>query len=113
MAALRWYVVDAFVLPERPFSGNPAAVVPLQEWVPDATLQAMAAQHNLSETAFVKREGEGSRLRWFTPATEVPLCGHATLAASLVLERGSMHGERSCCPFEAARHDCGARGTGL
>lgn len=87
MASLRWYVVDAFVLPGRPFSGNPAAVVPLQEWLPDATLQAMAAQHNLSETAFVKREGEGWRLRWFTPATEVPLCGHATLAASLVLER--------------------------
>lgn len=87
MASLRWYVVDAFVLPERPFSGNPAAVVPLREWLPDAMLQAMAAEHNLSETAFVARDGAAWRLRWFTPTTEVALCGHATLAASFVLER--------------------------
>jgi PhzF family phenazine biosynthesis protein len=77
------YVVDAFA--ERPFTGNPAAVVPLTEWLPDATLQAMAAEHNLSETAFLVREGAAWRLRWFTPMTEVALCGHATLASAFVL----------------------------
>ncbi|WP_144186437.1 PhzF family phenazine biosynthesis protein [Elioraea rosea] len=77
------YVVDAFA--ERPFTGNPAAVVPLDAWLPDATLQAMAAEHNVSETAFLVREGAGWRLRWFTPTTEVALCGHATLASAFVL----------------------------
>jgi PhzF family phenazine biosynthesis protein len=77
------YIVDAFA--ERPFTGNPAAVVPLSEWLDDATLQAMAAEHNLSETAFLVREGAGWRLRWFTPTTEVALCGHATLASAFVL----------------------------
>jgi PhzF family phenazine biosynthesis protein len=82
------YIVDAFA--DRPFSGNPAAVVPLAEWLDDATLQAIAAEHNLSETAFLAREGDGWRLRWFTPSTEVALCGHATLASAFVLatERG-------------------------
>jgi PhzF family phenazine biosynthesis protein len=83
MPHLPLYVVDAFA--ERPFTGNPAAVVPLHAWLPDATLQAMAAEHNLSETAFLVREGDGWRLRWFTPTTEVALCGHATLAAAFVL----------------------------
>lgn len=77
------YLVDAFAT--RPFEGNPAAVVPLPAWLPDATLQAMAAEHNLSETAFLVREGEGWHLRWFTPATEVEMCGHATLASAFVL----------------------------
>lgn len=77
------YLVDAFA--DRPFAGNPAAVVPLAEWLPDATLQAMAAEHNLSETAFLAREGTFWRLRWFTPTTEVALCGHATLASAFVL----------------------------
>ncbi len=80
---LPFYVVDAFA--ERAFTGNPACVVPIQEWLDDATLQAMAAEHNLSETAFLVREGEGWRLRWFTPLTEVALCGHATLATAFVL----------------------------
>ncbi|WP_291299045.1 PhzF family phenazine biosynthesis protein [Elioraea sp.] len=82
------YVIDAFA--DRPFAGNPAAVVFLAEWLPDATHQAIAAEHNLSETAFLVREGAGWRLRWFTPTTEVALCGHATLAAAFVLatERG-------------------------
>lgn len=77
------YQVDAFT--DRPFAGNPAAVVPLPEWLPDDTLQAVAAENNLSETAFLVPEGEGWRLRWFTPAVEVDLCGHATLATAHVL----------------------------
>ena len=77
------YQVDAFA--RRPFEGNPAAVCPLTEWLDDATLQAIAAENNLSETAFFVREGEGYRLRWFTPAVEVDLCGHATLASAWVI----------------------------
>ncbi len=83
MRSLPLYQVDAFA--DRPFTGNPAAVVPLPGWLPDATLQAMAAEHNVSETAFLVREGAGWRLRWFTPTTEVALCGHATLASAFVL----------------------------
>lgn len=79
------YQLDAFT--DRPFGGNPAAVCPLADWLADDMLQAIAAENNLSETAFYVPEGEGFRLRWFTPAAEVPLCGHATLAtASLILE---------------------------
>lgn len=87
-ASLPLYIVDAFA--ERAFAGNPAAVVPLEAWLPDAVLQGIAAEHNLSETAFVVAEPEGLHLRWFTPAVEVPLCGHATLATAHVLdaERG-------------------------
>jgi PhzF family phenazine biosynthesis protein len=77
------YQVDAFT--KRVFAGNPAAVCPLNEWLDDATLQAIAAENNLSETAFFVREGETLRLRWFTPACEVDLCGHATLASAYVL----------------------------
>jgi len=77
------YQVDAFS--SRVFAGNPAAVMPLESWLPDATLQAIAAENNLSETAYVVREGEGWRLRWFTPGAEVALCGHATLATALVM----------------------------
>ncbi len=81
-----FYQVDAFA--ERPFAGNPAAVVPLQSWLPDALMQAMAAEHNLSETAFFVPDGPGRwHLRWFTPSMEVPLCGHATLATAFVLNR--------------------------
>lgn len=77
------YQVDAFA--ERPFEGNPAAIVPLGAWLDDALMQAIAAENNLAETAFFVPEGEGYRLRWFTPAVEVPLCGHATLASAHVL----------------------------
>lgn len=77
------YQVDAFT--QRVFAGNPAAVCPLPYWLPDAVLQAVAAENNLSETAFLVAEGSGWRLRWFTPLTEVDLCGHATLAAAHVL----------------------------
>jgi PhzF family phenazine biosynthesis protein len=79
------YQVDAFA--DAPFRGNPAAVCPLDAWLPGETLQAIAAENNLSETAFFVREGEGYRLRWFTPAVEVDLCGHATLASAFVIFR--------------------------
>lgn len=77
------YQVDAFA--DRVFAGNPAAVVPLDTWLPDDQLLAIAAENNLSETAFFVPEGKGYRLRWFTPQVEVDLCGHATLATSWVL----------------------------
>jgi PhzF family phenazine biosynthesis protein len=75
--------VDAFS--HRPFAGNPAAICPLEKWLPDEILQAIAAENNLSETAFYVRDGAGFDLRWFTPAVEVDLCGHATLAAACVI----------------------------
>ncbi len=82
---MRIWIVDVFT--DRVFTGNPAAVVPLERWLPDATLQAIASENRLSETAFVVPTGlRGNyQLRWFTPATEVPLCGHATLAAGAML----------------------------
>lgn len=76
---LKLWQVDAFA--SQPFKGNPAAIVPLQEWLPDETLQAIAEENNLSETAYLIKQSEGNyALRWFTPATEVDLCGHATMA---------------------------------
>jgi PhzF family phenazine biosynthesis protein len=78
------FQVDAFS--EKVFGGNPAAVCPLTEWLPDDVLQAIAAENNLAETAFfVRREAGRFGLRWFTPVCEVELCGHATLASALVL----------------------------
>lgn len=77
------FQVDAFA--SRPFTGNPAAVCPLEGWLPDATLQAIAAENNLSETAFLVPGKDGYELRWFTPLIEVDLCGHATLAAGKVV----------------------------
>jgi PhzF family phenazine biosynthesis protein len=80
------FQVDAFTT--RRFAGNPAAVMPLGSFLADAMLQAIAAENNLAETAFLVPEGGDYRLRWFTPTTEVPLCGHATLAsAAVVMER--------------------------
>ncbi len=81
------YQVDAFAAAR--FAGNPAAVCPLERWLPDATMQAIAAENNLSETAFFVPRADGAfDLRWFTPAAEVDLCGHATLASAwVVLER--------------------------
>lgn len=76
------YQIDAFA--SRPFAGNPAAVVPLAAWLPDDLMQAIAAENALSETAFFAPEGDGHRIRWFTPACEVDLCGHATLASAFV-----------------------------
>lgn len=82
---MKIWIVHAFT--DRVFAGNPAAVTPLERWLPDATLQAIAAENNLSETAFFVHTGlKGNyQLRWFTPVAEVPLCGHATLAAGAVL----------------------------
>lgn len=80
---LQLFQVDAFT--RKPFGGNPAAVVPLAEWLPDATMFNIAAENNLSETAFFVVEGERYHIRWFTPKVEVNLCGHATLATSHVI----------------------------
>lgn len=77
------FKVDAFS--QHVFSGNPAAVCPLDHWLPDQTLQAIAAENNLAETAFFIRNDGHFHLRWFTPACEVDLCGHATLATAHVL----------------------------
>lgn len=79
---LKVYVVNAFT--KNDFGGNPAAVVPLEEWLPDGLMQQMAAQHNLAETAFVVPNGNQFSIRWFTPTVEVDLCGHATLASAHV-----------------------------
>lgn len=82
----RIFQVDAFTT--RRFAGNPAAVLPLPDYPADEVLLAIAAENNLAETAFLVKQGEDYRLRWFTPALEVPLCGHATLAsAAVVMER--------------------------
>ena len=77
------YQVDAFA--GELFKGNPAAVCPLEDYLPDNTLQSIAQENNLSETAFFLKEGDGYGLRWFTPGSEVKLCGHATLATAHVL----------------------------
>jgi PhzF family phenazine biosynthesis protein len=80
------FQLDAFA--SQRFAGNPAAVMVLENFLPDAVLQAIAAENNLAETAFLVRAGNDYRLRWFTPVLEVPLCGHATLAsAAVVMER--------------------------
>jgi PhzF family phenazine biosynthesis protein len=77
------YQIDAFA--SKLFSGNPAAVVPLDDWIDDKTMLAIAAENNLAETAFFIRDGDGFDLRWFTPKFEVDLCGHATLASAWVI----------------------------
>ena len=86
MTSLPFFQVDAFA--ERPLTGNPAAVMPLERWLDDKVMQAIAAENNLSETAFTvpsEREDADYDLRWFTPASEVELCGHATLASGHIL----------------------------
>jgi predicted PhzF superfamily epimerase YddE/YHI9 len=91
---LPYWHVDAFAA--RPFAGNQAAVMPLDNWLPDATLQAIGEENNFAETAFVVRDETGAadwELRWFTPAMEIRLCGHATLASGHVL-LGRDGGER-------------------
>lgn len=91
MTATPFFQVDAFA--RRPFEGNPAAVMPLDRWLAEDVMQAIAAENNLSETAFtVPSESDDADydLRWFTPTTEVELCGHATLAAGHIL----MHSDR-------------------
>jgi len=90
MTNLPFFQVDAFA--DRPLTGNPAAVMPLDRWLDDALMQAIAAENNLSETAFTvpsHNDDVDYELRWFTPTTEVPLCGHATLATGHALMSGS------------------------
>jgi len=80
---LTLYQIDAFA--DRPFTGNPAAICPLTEWLPDDVMQAIATENNLSETAYFVTVADHYHIRWFTPAHEVKLCGHATLASAYVL----------------------------
>ncbi|HWU27118.1 MAG TPA: PhzF family phenazine biosynthesis protein [Rhizomicrobium sp.] len=81
---LKLWQIDAFA--QKPFEGNPAAIVPLEEWLDDARMQKIANENNLAETAFFVRKEDGRHdLRWFTPAVEVPLCGHATLASGWLI----------------------------
>ena len=77
------YQIDAFA--EKPLEGNPAAVVPLNDWLSDSLMQSIAEENNLAETAFFVQNDSGFNIRWFTPTTEVKLCGHATLASAFVL----------------------------
>ena len=93
------FQVDAFA--NRRFAGNPAAVMPMQAFPDDALMQAVAAENNLPETAFLVPEGDDYRIRWFTPTVEVPLCGHATLAsAAVVMER--LEPQRESVVFHSA-----------
>src|SRR5580692_1851028 len=104
------FQIDAFTT--RRFAGNPAAVMPLQSFPADAVLQAIAAENNLAETAFLVAEGGDYRLRWFTPTTEVPLCGHATLAsAAAVMER--LEPERNAVVFHSASGPLKVRRAGV
>lgn len=80
---LEIFQVDAFT--SKPFGGNPAAIVPLEQWLPDETMQAIAMENNLAETAFFVRSENGYDLRWFTPTIEMDLCGHATLASGFLI----------------------------
>ncbi|WP_419025643.1 PhzF family phenazine biosynthesis protein [Emergencia sp.] len=80
---MKQYIVDAFT--DQVFSGNPAAVCVMEQWIPEELMQKIAIENNLSETAFAVKEGEDYHLRWFTPGGEVDLCGHATLATAYVI----------------------------
>ncbi len=82
---MKQYIVDAFT--DKVFAGNPAAVCVMDKWLDDTTMQSIAIENNLSETAFAVKEGGAYHLRWFTPGGEVELCGHATLATAYVITR--------------------------
>ena len=103
------YQVDAFT--GRQFAGNPAAVCLLQEWLDDALLASIAAENNLSETAFLVSRGESWELRWFTPKTEVDLCGHATLAAAFVI-LNRLERQRDCVLFDTRSGKLSVRRAG-
>ncbi|HEY1746387.1 MAG TPA: PhzF family phenazine biosynthesis protein [Xanthobacteraceae bacterium] len=94
------YQIDAFT--GDLFSGNPAAVCPLEHWLPDETMQAIAAENNLAETAFFVRDGHGYALRWFTATVEVDLCGHATLASGFVV-MNFLEPEREAVSFRTVK----------
>ncbi|WP_312693750.1 PhzF family phenazine biosynthesis protein [Caproiciproducens sp.] len=80
---MQYYIVDAFT--SEHFKGNPAGICLLNEWLEDETMQNIAFENNLAETAFLMKEGDGYALRWFTPECEIDLCGHATLASAYIL----------------------------
>ena len=90
------YIADAFT--DKLFGGNPAAVCPLQDWLPEKTMQSLAAENNLSETTFIIEEDDHYRIRWFTPATEVKLCGHATLASAHIFYSELGHSKPEIAP---------------
>ena len=94
---IRYFIVDAFT--DRPFGGNPAAVVLLSEWPDETWLQSIAAEMNLSETAFVVPTQNEFELRWFTPTVEVDLCGHATLASAFAMIHAGFREEKSAMDF--------------
>ncbi|NVJ91126.1 MAG: PhzF family phenazine biosynthesis protein [Methylocystaceae bacterium] len=105
------YQADAFT--DKVFEGNPAAVIPLENWLDDALLQTIAAENNLSETAFFVKNDTGFHLRWFTPKVEVPLCGHATLASAFVIfnelgyDKDAIHFETKSGELVVKRKDNG------
>jgi len=109
---IKLYQVDAFA--DRLFAGNPAAICPLETWRDDALLQAIAAENNLSETAYFVPSERGFKLRWFTPVAEVDLCGHATLAAAHVIF-AILGYDGEAITFETRSGDLtvSRRGTGL
>lgn len=86
------YQIDAFA--NQPFEGNPAAVCPLDKWLPDDVMQSIAEENNLAETAFFVEKDKGFHIRWFTPVAEVDLCGHATLASAYVIYKHLGHQEK-------------------
>jgi PhzF family phenazine biosynthesis protein len=106
------YQVDAFT--DKIFGGNPAAVVPLEDWLPNELMQKIATENNLSETAFIVKEGAAYRIRWFTPTAEVKLCGHATLASAYVLfnllkvKDNPIHFESLSGPLFVSRNEDGS-----
>ncbi|MHB1084531.1 MAG: PhzF family phenazine biosynthesis protein [Thiobacillus sp.] len=106
---LKQYQVDAFAT--RAFEGNPAAVCPLESWLDDGLLQAIAEENNLSETAFFVPSETGYQLRWFTPVKEVDLCGHATLAAAHILFEKLAYAQ-SAITFETRSGDLFVRRNG-
>ena len=109
MMELTLYQIDAFA--EKVFEGNPAAVCPLNDWLNDADLQAIAEENNLSETAFYVPVKDGYHLRWFTPNAEVDLCGHATLASAYVIfnfsndTNNAIHFETRSGRLTVSKHD--------
>jgi PhzF family phenazine biosynthesis protein len=107
---IKYFVVDAFA--DRPFSGNSAAVVPLDRWKEDPWLQNVAMEMNLAETAFFVPNAQGYDLRWFTPKTEVDLCGHATVASAVVLTHLGNLADGAEAVFSTRSGQLGARRQG-
>lgn len=109
MQQLQLFQIDAFA--NEVFHGNPAAVCPLEKWLDDATMQAIAQENNLAETAFFVPKDDEFHIRWFTPKHEVPLCGHATLASAFVIfteldpERQSVQFKSKSGPLQVKRKD--------